>query len=87
VLGDIPSLRELWDDAAEFVPPDDHQALQRALSALIASPERRTEFAARALARAQQFSSERMADAYVTAYAAAARATRFVESDSVSSLA
>ena len=27
VLGDIPSLRELWAGAAVFVPPDDHKAL------------------------------------------------------------
>ena len=27
VLGDIPSLREVWGDAAIFVDPDDHDAL------------------------------------------------------------
>ena len=27
VLGDIPSLREIWGDAALFVPPSDHEAL------------------------------------------------------------
>ena len=25
VLGDLPSLRELWTGAAMFVPPDDHK--------------------------------------------------------------
>src|SRR5690606_3875973 len=28
VLGDIPTFRELWDDTALFVPPDDHAALR-----------------------------------------------------------
>ena len=41
VLGDIPSLREIWGDAAVFVPPDDPDALADAhLRDLIADPER-----------------------------------------------
>src|SRR5690606_20899248 len=39
VLGDIPSLREVWDDAAVWVPPDDTSALQHALEALIQDAE------------------------------------------------
>ena len=35
VLGDIPSLREVWGDAALFVPPDDPDALRVALCRLI----------------------------------------------------
>ncbi len=38
VLGDIPSLREVWGDAAWFVPPDDRDALTAAIGSLIASP-------------------------------------------------
>ena len=38
VLGDIASLRELWDGAAEFVDPDDPQALAAALDALAHAP-------------------------------------------------
>ena len=33
VLGDIPSLREVWGDAAVFVPPDDAGGLRDALYA------------------------------------------------------
>lgn len=36
VLGDTPSLREVWGDAAIYVPPDDHDALAAALSSLVA---------------------------------------------------
>ena len=39
VLGDIPSLREVWGDAACFTPPGDPDALHRAIAALIGNPE------------------------------------------------
>jgi glycogen(starch) synthase len=68
VLGDIPSLRENWNDAAVFVNPNDESALERALMELIADPHRRVSLRARARARAQQFTPERMAAAYVAAY-------------------
>src|SRR5262249_58528859 len=41
VLGDIPSLRELWEDAAVFVPRDDDAALETCLRDLIRHPEMR----------------------------------------------
>jgi glycosyltransferase involved in cell wall biosynthesis len=68
VLGDIPSLREVWRDAAIYVPSDDTEALQRTLNSLIASPARRATLAARARARARYFSPERMAAGYMAAY-------------------
>ncbi|MGI5915175.1 MAG: glycosyltransferase family 4 protein [Anaerolineae bacterium] len=68
VLGDIPSLREVWQDAALYVPPNDNAALQRALSGLMANPSRRAMLAARAQARARYFSPERMATGYLVAY-------------------
>jgi glycogen synthase len=43
VLGDIPSLRELWRGRAVFVPPGDPEALRRALLELIADPDRMVE--------------------------------------------
>ena len=33
VLGDIPSLREIWGDAAVFVHPDNRDAVARCLAA------------------------------------------------------
>ena len=71
VLGDIPSLREVWDNAAVFVPPDDGGALEAALRKLIAEPRHRGRMARRARDRARSFTPERMADGYVEAYAAA----------------
>jgi glycogen(starch) synthase len=68
VLGDIPSLREIWDGAAVFVPPDDAGALVAGLKALIQDRSRRAEFAALAHARAQQFTPQRMLTGYLAAY-------------------
>lgn len=69
VLGDIPSLRELWADAAVFVPPDDDAALVRAIEALVADPVRLRALATRARLRAASFGDAAMARAYVTLYA------------------
>src|SRR5262249_47129293 len=68
VLGDIPSLRELWDGAALFVPPDDERALEAVLRSLIGDEHRRGAYAERARKRAERFSAERMAAAYVSLY-------------------
>jgi glycosyltransferase involved in cell wall biosynthesis len=69
VLGDIPSLREVWGDAALYVPPDDHAALQAALARLIGDDTLRDAMAQKALARARAFTPQRMVDAYLAAYA------------------
>ena len=68
VLGDIPTLREVWGDAAMFVPPEDHVHLATALNTLIDDPALRSDFAKRAARRAAEFSPERMATAYAAAY-------------------
>lgn len=68
VLGDIPSLREIWGDAAIFVSPDDASGLSRALNDLIADPQFRETLGSRARARALQFSPQRMAQEYLEAY-------------------
>lgn len=69
VLGDIPSLREIWGPAALYVAPDDHAALRDTLHRLIESPAERTRLGDAALARARRFTPERMADACLGAYA------------------
>jgi glycosyltransferase involved in cell wall biosynthesis len=68
VLGDIPSLREIWGDAALFVPPNDPATLQLALDALIQNPSLRTEMAQRARRRAMGYSVGRMVQGYIAAY-------------------
>ena len=69
VLGDIPSLRENWADAAVFVAPDDRDTLRACLQQLIADPAKRESLARRARDRAARFTVERMTDLYVDAYA------------------
>lgn len=68
VLGDIPSLREVWQDNAWFVPPDDHEALTDAVSTLSTDEELRQENAENVHRRALYFSRERMAEGYLALY-------------------
>lgn len=69
VLGDIPSLREVWGDAALFVPPDDPEALAATLLELIAQPELCMRYARRARRRATRYGPRAMVDQYRRAYA------------------
>lgn len=68
VLGDIPSLREVWGEAALFVPPDDHAALARTLRQLIDDRRMRRRMQRRARQRALAFTPERMAHGYLKIY-------------------
>ena len=68
VLGDIPTLRELWDGAAIFVEPGDHAALREALESLIGDRELRLDLAERARRRGGVYSIERTARAYHQLY-------------------
>ena len=72
VLGDIPSLREVWGPAAEFVDPADRDALRLAIVRLIEAPEWRRARADAARRRALEFTPARMARQYVDAYGCAA---------------
>jgi glycosyltransferase involved in cell wall biosynthesis len=77
VLGDIATLRELWSDAALFVPPGDHDALRACLTDLIEQPSLRAQLGRTARTRGQHYSIERMTQGYLAAYADAV-ATDFV---------
>lgn len=68
VLGDIPSLREIWREAALFVPPGNGALLREALEALISDKGLRRMLAERARRRALEFSPQRMAAAYSAVY-------------------
>jgi glycosyltransferase involved in cell wall biosynthesis len=68
VLGDIPTLRELWDGCAQFVAPSNTDGLRDALLELIADAELRKELALRARKRAIEYSAARMAEGYASAY-------------------
>ncbi|HUR84020.1 MAG TPA: glycosyltransferase family 4 protein, partial [Solirubrobacteraceae bacterium] len=64
VLGDIPTLRELWDGCALFVPPGDADALAEACGAIIAEPRLRRALCERAVYTAGCFTAARMAGKY-----------------------
>jgi glycogen synthase len=68
VLGNIPSLKEMWRGAALFVSPDDPDEVRYALQWLIKHPAARQGLAQTARKRAAQFTPERMAAAYFAAY-------------------
>jgi glycogen(starch) synthase len=68
VLGDIPSLRENWDECAKFVDPGDPEAIAAAIQALIANPDRRQSLGYAARARATAFHPENMGRRYNDAY-------------------
>jgi glycosyltransferase involved in cell wall biosynthesis len=68
VLGDVPSLRELWGNAAALVPPGDTEAICRTLQRLIDNPVERARAGAAALRRARRFWPERTARAYLSLY-------------------
>ena len=69
VLGDIPSLREVWGDAALYVAPDDHDGLASVLNRLIDDPGLRERQARRARDRAARYTPGAMAAGYLDAYA------------------
>ncbi len=71
VLGDIPSLREVWQDAASFVSPDDPACLTATLRRLMNDPEYCENMSRRALNRASQFTQSRMVAGYIAAYQSA----------------
>ena len=75
VLGDIPSLREVWEDAAVFVDPADADGLAGTLNRLTANEVWRTEMGERARKRALQYSISTMVDRYLEAYRFCAKPT------------
>lgn len=72
VLGDIPSLREIWgEERAIYVDPRDPGDLEHALRFLIRRPGIRVELGQRARARALARTPEAMARAHLEVYAEA----------------
>ena len=68
VLGDIPTLREQWDGAAVFVPPDQPETMRVALEGLIGDPGLRHALSMRARKRALTLTPRRMAREYLSLY-------------------
>lgn len=76
ILADIPTLRELWDGAAEFHNPCDSAQLHAALNVLIADPAKRAALAAAAQRRAAEYGVDSMAAAYAKVYGSLAVSER-----------
>jgi glycogen(starch) synthase len=70
VLSDIPSLRELWDEAALFVEPGSVAAWRAALDALASDANRMNRLSRAAHDRARQYTSHIMSARYLDAYTA-----------------
>lgn len=68
VLGDTPSLREIWGDAAVFVAPDDGPALAKAIGRLIRNDPERRLLVRRSLGRSRLYTPARMAAEYLDVY-------------------
>jgi glycogen synthase len=68
VLADIPSLREVWGDAAIFADPRDAGAIAAAINRLSADPVLLVARADAAYRRALTFTAQRMARGYHAAY-------------------
>lgn len=71
VLSDIPSFRELWNDAAVFVASQDAKGFAAAINHLAGSAPRRDLLGQRARSRAAEFTAPRQADATRRVYAEA----------------
>lgn len=69
VLSDIPTLREIWGDAAIYVDPDAAAQWVSVLRLLVADRRHAAARGALARRRAQAFRPDAMADAYVATYA------------------
>lgn len=68
VLGDIPSLHDVWGDAALYVDPDRPDEIRIAINALIAEPARLQMMGELANRRARHYTATRMATQYQRCY-------------------
>lgn len=68
ILGDIPSLREVWGDAALYADPDDTAALEDQVVHLISNPGLRDHMTAKAMKRAKRYTISRMGQQYMETY-------------------
>ncbi|MBM0108041.1 glycosyltransferase family 4 protein [Steroidobacter sp. S1-65] len=73
VLADIPTLRELWNGAAEFFDPHDSRQLRAVIDELIAQPTRCASLGAAARERATRYRIEATGAAYMDLYGALLR--------------
>jgi glycosyltransferase involved in cell wall biosynthesis len=70
VLGDIPSLREIWKDNAIYVKPGNEKSLTDAINFLIKDDDFREEIAEKAQKHSKNFSVNKMCAEYLSLYSA-----------------
>lgn len=70
VLSNIPTLREVWGDAALYIDPENPRQIARAINALAHDGALRSTLAAAAYRRAQHYTADAMCDRYLGAYKA-----------------
>jgi glycosyltransferase involved in cell wall biosynthesis len=68
VLGNIPSLREIWEDAALYVDPTKAAELAKTINQLMEDPFLLREYASRAAQRAKVFTAQSSALQYLEVY-------------------
>jgi glycosyltransferase involved in cell wall biosynthesis len=68
VLGDIPTLREIWGEAAIYIDTNDAPALADVINGLLKQPVVRKEWGEKAKRRAAAFSTEEMVYKYWQLY-------------------
>ncbi len=68
VLSNLPSFRELWDDAALFVDPRDGKAIRTTLQSVCRDDDLRARLQSKARTRARRYSQRAMAGAYLRLY-------------------
>jgi len=76
VLTDIPTFRELWNDAALFVAPRDSNGFAAAIAGLLGNPAERGRRGAAAAAAAQRYTGTAMRDGMVALYGVVARPSK-----------
>jgi glycogen synthase len=69
VLGDVPSLRDIWGPAAVFVDADDDRALAELIAWTMTHPDVRAQMGQRARQRALRFDIAHTAESYRSLYA------------------
>lgn len=69
VLSDLETLKELWQNSAEFFIPEDNAEAEKKILQLIKNEKCRIELAEKSEERAKYFSAEKMASEYMKLYA------------------
>jgi glycogen(starch) synthase len=79
VLGNIPTLKEIWQNCAVYVDTDDVEKLAAACNHLLRNPELASDYGQKAQQRAKMFTLEKMAAQYQRLYDEHAGADRIVK--------